>query len=139
MTQTLRGHINFGGNSRRREKREDSESVPKRAVVCGSLIAVFASTTIAHAPSAVADPACPVPNQQSARETIDDLEAQGYNVQINWVNGQSYRSLCDCPVLAVHNPNRSGDPPDTFTTVYIDVSCPDHGDDDSGFQFGVGF
>jgi hypothetical protein len=49
------------------------------------------------------------------------VEAQGYTVAINWVNGQSYPSPCHCPVLAVHNPNRSGDPPDTFTTVYVDV------------------
>jgi hypothetical protein len=92
---------------------------------------------IVAAPIAIADPACPAGGDQTARAVIDDLEAQGYDVQINWLKGQSYRSLCECTVPAVHNPNRSGGPPDTFTTVYVDVFCPDH--DDSGFQFGVGF
>jgi len=42
-------------------------------------------------------------------------------------------------VPAIHNPNRSGEPPQTFTTVYVDVSCPGDSDDDFGFLFGFGF
>jgi hypothetical protein len=85
---------------------------------------------------AAAGPVWPLPGGGSASDTIADLEDQGYNVQINWVNGRSTTPLSQCSVSAIHNPNRSTDPPDTFTTVYVDVSCPD---DDYGAGFGSGF
>ena len=47
------------------------------------------------------------PGDQSASATIEDLEAQGYNVQINWVNGNISQPLSQCSVSAIHNPNRS--------------------------------
>ena len=82
-----------------------------------------------RAPIAVADPVWPSAGDQSASATIEDLEAQGYNVQINWVNGNITQPLSQCSVSAIHNPNRSAEPPETFTTVYVDVSCPDYSDD----------
>ena len=96
-----------------------------------------AAAMLALAPTAAADPLWPSAGDQSASATIEDLEAQGYNVQINWVNGGSIQPLSQCSVPAIHNPNRSGEPPATFTTVYVDVSCPDYSDD-SGFGFGFG-
>ena len=96
-----------------------------------------AAAMLALAPTAAADPLWPSAGDQSASATIEDLEAQGYNVQINWVNGGSIQPLSQCFVPAIHNPNRSGEPPATFTTVYVDVSCPDYSDD-SGFGFGFG-
>lgn len=96
-----------------------------------------ATAMLALAPTAAADPLWPSAGDQSASATIEDLEAQGYNVQINWVNGGSIQPLSQCSVPAIHNPNRSGEPPATFTTVYVDVSCPDYSDD-SGFGFGFG-
>ena len=89
MTQTLHGHSILVVIS----PPVDPGSVQKRTVVCGPLIGIFAATTIVHVPSAVADPACPAGGEQTAKVVIDDLEAQGYDVQINWLNGQSYRSL----------------------------------------------
>lgn len=86
-------------------------------------------------PVAVADPDL---DTQSARATRDELEAQGYDVQINWMNGARRESLEDCSVTDVHNPNRSGEPPTTFTTVYIDVLCQEHHDGDFGWLWGIG-
>ena len=96
-----------------------------------------AAVLLALAPIAAADPVWPSAGDQSASATIEDLEAQGYNVQINWVSGNITQPLSQCSVSAIHNPNRSGGPPETFTTVYVDVSCPDYPDDfDLGFGFG---
>ncbi|EUA72225.1 hypothetical protein I540_1775 [Mycobacteroides abscessus subsp. bolletii 1513] len=68
--------------------------------------------------------------RESPSQTISDLEDQGYDVQINYVMGNSNTPLDMCRVLAVHNPNRSGKPVDSFTTVYVDISCPDFWQDD---------
>jgi hypothetical protein len=100
-----------------------------------AVIAAFGATSIAVAPIAVAEPVAVNP---SASSTIDELEAQGYDVQINWMNGSRSDALSECSVTAVHNPNRSGEPPATFTTVYIDVLCPEHHDGDFGIFGGLG-
>ncbi len=60
----------------------------------------------------------------TAETTINDLRAQGYDVAINWVAGNTTSALARCQVVAVHNPNTDDAPPTTFTTVYVDVSCP---------------
>ncbi|NGX07338.1 hypothetical protein [Mycobacteroides franklinii] len=78
---------------------------------------------------AQAAPMLPV-GGESPSQTISDLEDEGYDVQINYVMGNSNTPLDMCRVLAVHNPNRSGKPVDTFTTVYVDISCPDFWQDD---------
>jgi hypothetical protein len=43
--------------------------------------------------------------------------------------------LARCRVLAIHNPDNSPRSEETFTTVYVDVSCPNRDDD---FWGGVG-
>lgn len=98
-----------------------------RVVAC--LSAALSSVALCCAPMAGA--------AESAQSLIDDLTAQGYNVAINWVSGVSSRPLDECAVLEVHNPDSSGGPPTTFTTVYVDVSCPNH-DDRVGGAGGVG-
>ncbi len=100
-----------------------------------ALIAAVGAISVAVGPPAAANPA---PDDQSADEIIEQLEAQGYDVQINWVRGGLYGPLSDCQVSAIHNPNRSGEPPATFTTVYVDVACPDDWLTDLGFGFGLG-
>lgn len=65
----------------------------------------------------------------SAAAVIDELEDQGYDVAINWVSGVSSRPLSECRSLGVHNPDLDGPPPETFTTVYVDVSCSNDHDD----------
>ena len=103
-----------------------------------SFAALVLAVGTAAAPVAVAEPVWPSSGDQSAAATIEDLEGQGYNVQINWVGGDRNQPLSQCSVSAVHNPNRTAEPPTTFTTVYVDVSCPDYsyGPD---FGFGIGF
>lgn len=96
------------------------------------LVAAGAVASIAAAPIAAAD--------GSASATIADLQAQGYDVQINWVRGASRVPLYYCTVTGINNPNRTGNPPDplTLTTVYVDVLCPDD-EWGGGFGFGAGF
>jgi len=99
---------------------------------CGrtvALIAAVGAISVAVGPPAAADP---VPGNQSASETFDQLVAEGYDVRINWVNGSRNGPLSECSVSTIHNPNRSAGPPTTFTTVYIDVTCPDDRFDDLG-------
>ncbi|MGH3726627.1 MAG: hypothetical protein ACRDUS_21175 [Mycobacterium sp.] len=91
-------------------------------LACGAL-------SLSVLPIAHAAPKLPV-GGESPSQTISDLESQGYDVQINYVMGNSDAPLDTCTVLAVHNPNRSGKPVDTFTTAYVDVSCPDPWQDD---------
>ncbi|TRW88802.1 hypothetical protein FK535_00500 [Mycolicibacterium sp. 018/SC-01/001] len=85
-------------------------------------IALGVSVAVLLAPTAAADPG-------SAKAVIDELENQGYDVAINWVSGVSSRPLSECRSLGVHNPDLTGPPPTTFTTVYVDVSCPNDHDD----------
>lgn len=85
------------------------------------------------APAAGADPAA---GTRSAADTINDLTAKGYNVQINWVSGVSSEPLTRCRATAVHNPERSAGTDPSNTTVYVDVSCPNEADD--GVWGGIG-
>jgi hypothetical protein len=98
-----------------------------------AVVPVLAATMLAFAP-----PSDAIPGSGSAAAVVDELKAQGYDVQINWITGVSDRPLYECNVLAVHNPDRTGPPPTTFTTVYVDVSCPNH-DDDFSIGGSVGF
>ena len=66
---------------------------------------------------------------EDARATIDDLQAQGYDVQINWVSGIPMVPLYRCKVTGINNPNHSPPSENTFATVYVDVSCPNPDDD----------
>jgi hypothetical protein len=94
------------------------------------LAATVVSTvvSIAAAPAAAADPIFPVAGSESARAVIDDLKGQGYNVEINWVSGISNVPLSECVVNGIDDPDHDAGPATTFTTVYVDVSCPNHPD-----------
>ena len=95
-----------------------------------------AALPLAHGPVAAAGP---VAGAESAGATIDDLEAQGYDVQINWVSGVSSVPLSWCKVTAIHNPNHSPPSENTLETVYVDVSCPNPDDDWGWGGVGIGF
>lgn len=77
----------------------------------------------------LAAPATADPSGQSAQSVIDDLKAEGYNVEINWLTGYDTVPLSVCTVTNVNNPGDSKPRAGTFTTVYVDVSCPNHQDD----------
>ena len=98
----------------------------------------LAAAALAGGPVAAGEPVWPVAGAESASATIDDLQAQGYDVQINWVSGVSSVPLSQCKVTAIHNPDRSAEAPTTFTTVYVDVSCPNEHDDWGWVGIGVG-
>jgi hypothetical protein len=85
------------------------------------LVAVGGALTVA-APAA----AEPVDSGESAQSVIDGLKAEGYNVVINWLTGYDTVPLSVCTVSNVNNPDDSVSPAGTFTTVYVDVSCPNH-------------
>jgi hypothetical protein len=71
----------------------------------------------------------PTDSGESAQSVIDGLKAEGYNVVINWLTGYDTVPLWACTVQEVNNPNASPPPLGTFTTVYVDVSCPNHQDE----------
>jgi hypothetical protein len=61
----------------------------------------------------------------NAADTVRELRADGYAVQIN---GSRTDPLSQCTTTAVHGvPNAVGSAarPESFTTIYVDVSCPD--------------
>lgn len=65
-------------------------------------------------------------NDGSAESIIDDLEADGCNVVINWLTGYDTKPLSVCWVSNINNPGSWDLAPGEFTTVYVDVSCPNH-------------
>jgi hypothetical protein len=69
----------------------------------------------------------------SAADAINQLKAQGYNVQLNLTNGYPDVPLSECKVLGVHGlsgTDSAGKPltPAQIGTVYVDVNCPDDND-----------
>jgi hypothetical protein len=110
---------------------------PGMRMLGAGLLAAVALPTYARV--AAAEPVWPFAGAESASATIDDLQAQGYDVQINWVSGVSSVPLSLCRVIAIHNPDRSPVSENTFTTVYVDVSCPNEDDDWGDVGVGIGF
>jgi hypothetical protein len=88
---------------------------PRYVPVVLMLAGLMVSTFIA--PSACAD---------GADATIADLQAQGYTVQINYLNGAS-EDLPFCTVVNVNDPDSTPQPP-ASTTLFVDVACPNHHD-----------
>ena len=113
---------------------------PQMSITSRTLAAGLVATAVAlgSAPAATADPVYPVAGADNAQATIDALEAQGYDVQINWVFGLAKMSLQKCRVSGIHNPNSAPPTDGAFASVYVDVSCPS-GDHDVGGIFGIGF
>ena len=59
--------------------------------------ATGAVALLAFAPAAAADPVWPSAGDRSAAATIEDLQAQDYNVQINWVNETAFARCRSAP------------------------------------------
>jgi hypothetical protein len=87
-------------------------------------VMTFAAAAVISAGVAAAAPT----GGGNAADTVAQLRAMGYQVQIN---GSVPVPLSDCVTTAVHGApdtteprgQQSGDVP--FTTVYVDVSCSD--------------
>jgi hypothetical protein len=83
------------------------------------LLAAGVAAAVVTAPMASAD---------GADSVIDELQAKGYTVQVNWPNGFDTEPLAVCTVTNVDNPNSTPQPP-SKTTIYVDVTCPNHNED----------
>jgi hypothetical protein len=88
----------------------------------------YAAALLAAAGTVASIAAAPIAAADGADDTIADLEAQGYTVQINWVHGFDTEPLSVCTVTGINNPDSSAGPK-TSTTLYVDVTCPNHEDD----------
>lgn len=91
-----------------------------------SIIAVLAAAILGSPAAAMAAPGGPG-GFGNAQDTINALQAQGYNVQLN---GAAVYPLSGCKVTGVEgmhdsNINSAGAiiDPTQFTTVYVDISC----------------
>jgi hypothetical protein len=91
-------------------------------------ISVAYAGAVAACTLGLAGPATAAPSGfGNAQETVDALEAQGYNVIIN---GATVFPLSSCKVIGVEGLNNSNVnsvgariDPTQFDTVYVDVSC----------------
>jgi hypothetical protein len=57
----------------------------------------------------------------NAADTVKNLQAQGYNVQLN---GSVTSTLSQCIVTGVHGDSVGPIDPTQLTVVYVDISCP---------------
>ena len=84
-------------------------------------VSAGAAASIAVAPIAVAESGVlPQAGSENARDTLNDLAAQGYDVRINWVTGYPRVSLDQCWVNDINTADATG----TLRTVYVDIGCP---------------
>jgi hypothetical protein len=90
-----------------------------------SLGAKSVAVVFAVAGATLAGAAAPVASAHGADAVIGDLQAEGYTVNINWINGFNTQQLSDCTVVRVNNPSSNPDPM-PGDTVYVDVTCPNN-------------
>lgn len=104
-----------------------STSPRRSALLIG--VALLA-TSLSTAPVASAEPPPVLPGSGPADLIVNELQALGYTVSINWTNGQdSSPPLSGCRVISFHNPDRSGTSAPQGTTVYVDLLCPNESED----------
>lgn len=111
-----------------------------REAIGGRLAALLfagVASSIMASPPAMSDSFSPVAGGRSASATIEDLQAEGYDVRINWTTGFDTKPLTECWVTGVNNPSHEAPTEGVFTTIYVDVACP-NGDDGPSFGVGVG-
>jgi hypothetical protein len=111
---------------------------PRSFVPLGVAVAAAASTAVS--PVAAAHPFLKETGG-GASAVIEDLQAQGYNVVINWLTGYDTKPLSLCWVTSINNPGNTQPSSGTFTTVYVDVRCPNHDYDafTGGGGIGIGY
>jgi hypothetical protein len=85
------------------------------------LLVSAGAAAVAVAPIAAADPALPTPGSEDASATISDLEARGYDVQVQYTNGLPDVDLNQCWVNTINTADAAAG---GLRTVYIDVECP---------------
>ena len=65
----------------------------------------------------------PMAGAGSASAPVNDVQAQGFNVAINYLQGRPNVPLTKCRVHAITKPSAPTAVPSTVT-VYVDVLCP---------------
>ncbi len=90
---------------------------------------VAAATTFTAAAVGLAGAAVAAPTGGgNAADAVKELQAEGYNVQINGSVTDPLSACVTTGVYGVPNAGNSSGPqtgPPSFTTVHVDVSCPD--------------
>jgi hypothetical protein len=91
-----------------------------------SIIAILVAASLGSPAAAAAAPGG-AGGFGNAQDTINSLQAQGFNVQLN---GAAVYPLSGCKVTGIEglhdsnvNSNGSIIDPTQFTTVYVDISC----------------
>ncbi|OKH79688.1 hypothetical protein EB75_23955 [Mycobacterium sp. ST-F2] len=82
------------------------------------------AVAVALASVALGGVTAPSAHANGADAVIRDLEAEGYIVRINWLNGNKPTVLPRCTVVRVNNP--SSDEPAEGDVVWADVACPNN-------------
>jgi hypothetical protein len=94
-----------------------------RFTATATFLGVLAAGSVAFAGTAAAAAA----GGSSAADTISQLRADGYDVQVN-LNSTRDVPLSECTVTGTSGIPKSapvgGAPTGQFTTVYVDVNCP---------------
>ena len=97
----------------------------KSYTICAATVCLLATAAVGFAGSTGAAPT----GGSNASDTISQLTAQGYNVQVNVQNGPRSSLLSECTVTGVtgmSGTNAMGKPltPAQAGTVYVDINCP---------------
>ncbi|PND59182.1 hypothetical protein CRM90_03295 [Mycobacterium sp. ENV421] len=88
---------------------------------CFATLLIGVGTSIVLAPLAVADPpSIPEPGSESAAATIRDLDAAGYDVQLQYENGAPLSPLSQCTVTDINTTGSAG----SQGLAYITINCP---------------
>ncbi len=90
----------------------------KKFTITTSIFGALAATALGLAGAAAA-----MPTGSSAADTVSSLQAQGYNVQLN---GPATAPLSQCAVTGTHGDSPGRIDSTQFTTVYVDISCPNN-------------
>jgi hypothetical protein len=94
-----------------------------RTTLIASLICAGAAASIAAGSIASADePVFPTAGSESATATVADLESQGFDVVVNFLQGNPNVPLSECRVNGINDPSHMV--PAALSTVYVDVLCP---------------
>jgi hypothetical protein len=84
------------------------------------LLGLSAAVSISMAPTALADPpSIPEPGDESAAATIRDLDALGYDVQLQFENGTPDVPLSQCQVTDINTVGSAG----TEKLAYVTITC----------------
>lgn len=94
-----------------------------RMTVVWAMAAGAAVSLAAASPAMADDLILPTPGDGPADVAIQQLQAAGYTVSINWLEGHPNVPLRECKVTGISGLTGSTKP-NEFETAYVDVSCP---------------